>query len=74
MFQGLYGQAPGIAGLHYLALGIGLTGASQFNAMTLDKVYMYFKRKNGGVGRPEYRLRASFNSFSSFCSSLDKRE
>ncbi|KZP33608.1 MFS general substrate transporter [Athelia psychrophila] len=56
IFEGVYGQKPGIAGLHYLALGIGLTGASQVNAYTLDKVYAYFKRKNGGAGKPEYRL------------------
>jgi len=52
----LYQQQPGIAGIHYLALGVGLTGASQINGQTLDKVYVYFKNKNGGVGRPEFRL------------------
>jgi hypothetical protein len=57
IFGVIYQQKPGIAGLHYLALGVGLSGASQLNARTLDKVYVYFKNKNGGVGRPEYRLR-----------------
>lgn len=57
IFEGVYGQEPGIAGLHYFALGIGLSGASQINARTLDKVYRYFKEKNGGEGKPEYRLR-----------------
>ncbi|KIM73432.1 hypothetical protein PILCRDRAFT_829167 [Piloderma croceum F 1598] len=52
----VYEEKPGIAGLHYLALGVGLSGASQVNARTLDKVYGYFKSKNGGVGRPEFRL------------------
>lgn len=52
-----YGERPGIAGLHYLALGVGLSGASQLNARTLDRVYKHFKRKNGGKGRPEFRLR-----------------
>ncbi|KAF7970479.1 hypothetical protein HWV62_23837 [Athelia sp. TMB] len=56
IFGDVYGQAPGIAGLHYLALGIGLSGASQINARLLDRVYKYFKEKNGGAGKPEYRL------------------
>ncbi|TDL17023.1 MFS polyamine transporter [Rickenella mellea] len=51
-----YGFRPGIAGLHYIALGVGLTGASQANARLLDKVYVYLTAKNGGVGKPEFRL------------------
>jgi hypothetical protein len=43
--------------LHYLALGVGLSGASQVNARILDRVYIYFQKRNGGVGRPEFRLR-----------------
>ncbi|RDX43808.1 MFS polyamine transporter [Lentinus brumalis] len=56
IFQGVYGQPVGIAGLHYFALGVGLTGASQINARMLDRIYKYFSDKNGGVGKPEYRL------------------
>jgi hypothetical protein len=57
IFQGEYQQPAGIAGLHYIALGIGLSGASQINARTMDKVYVHLKNKNGGVERPEFRLR-----------------
>ncbi|KAF9235761.1 MFS polyamine transporter [Melanogaster broomeanus] len=60
MFEGAYNEPVGTAGLHYLALGIGLTGASQLNARSLDKVYVYLTKKYGGVGRPEYRLPAMF--------------
>ncbi|KAG0701996.1 major facilitator superfamily domain-containing protein [Suillus ampliporus] len=60
IFQGVYQQPVGIAGLHYIALGIGLMVAAQVNARTLDKVYAHFKRKNGGVGKPEFRLPAMF--------------
>ncbi|OBZ77932.1 hypothetical protein A0H81_01635 [Grifola frondosa] len=56
IFEGVYRQPVGIAGLHYFALGVGLTGASQINARMLDRVYKYFKEKNGGAGKPEYRL------------------
>ncbi|KAG2753484.1 MFS general substrate transporter [Suillus brevipes Sb2] len=58
IFGGVYQQSVGIAGLHYIALGIGVTGASQLNAKTMDKVYVYFKNKHGGVAKPEFRLPA----------------
>lgn len=58
IFQGTYQQSVGIAGLHYLSLGIGLFLASQLNALTMDKVYVYLKSKNGGVAKPEFRLPA----------------
>ncbi|KAG1744785.1 major facilitator superfamily domain-containing protein [Suillus lakei] len=60
IFQGIYQQPVGIAGLHYIALGIGLLGSSQLNGKTLDKIYTHFKNKNGGVGKPEFRLPAMF--------------
>ncbi|KAF8836360.1 MFS polyamine transporter [Paxillus ammoniavirescens] len=60
MFEEVYQQPVGVAGLHYIALGVGLVGASQMNARTLDKIYVHFKNKNGGVGRPEFRLPAMF--------------
>jgi len=63
IFGVVYEEKPGIAGLHYLALGVGLSGASQVNARILDKVYGYFKNKNGGVGRPEFRLRQYIKYF-----------
>jgi hypothetical protein len=63
IFQGVYGQRVGVAGLHYLALGVGLSGASQVNARLLDRVYLYFAGRNGGRGRPEFRLRESLFTF-----------
>ncbi|KAI0051540.1 MFS polyamine transporter [Auriscalpium vulgare] len=56
IFEGTYHERIGIAGINYLALGVGLTGASQTNARVMDKIYRHFKNKNGGVGRPEFRL------------------
>lgn len=56
IFQSSYGHSPGIAGLHYIALGIGISGASQVNARALDRIYHHFTVKNGGIGRPEFRL------------------
>ncbi|KAH7884066.1 MFS polyamine transporter [Phlebopus sp. FC_14] len=60
MFEGVYKQPVGIAGLNYIALGVGLSGASQLNARSLDKVYVRLKNKNGGVGKPEFRLPSMF--------------
>lgn len=60
IFQGTYHQSVGISGLHYAALGLGLSAASQLNARTMDKVYIYLKGKNGGVAKPEFRLRSSY--------------
>ena len=57
IFEGVYRERVGLAGLNYIALGVGLTGASQINARLMDKIYIYFTKKNGGEGRPEYRLR-----------------
>lgn len=57
IFTDVYHESLGISGLHYIALGIGLTLASQINARMLDKIYVHFKNRNGGVGEPEFRLR-----------------
>ena len=57
IFQGIYGESLGIAGLNYIALGIGLSGVSQISARLLDVVYVQLAAKNDGVGKPEYRLR-----------------
>lgn len=60
IFENVYHESVGIGGLNYIALGVGLTGFSQLNARTMDKIYVYLKNKNGGVGRPEFRLREWF--------------
>lgn len=59
IYTGVYHESVGIGGLHYIALGMGLSVASQVNARILDKVYIYYKNRAGGVGRPEFRLRKS---------------
>ena len=58
IFQDVYHNRIGIAGLHYLAFGVGLVSGSQINAMFIDRVYVSLKSRNGGVGKPEFRLRA----------------
>ncbi|KAG0708662.1 MFS polyamine transporter [Suillus ampliporus] len=58
VFELIYHEPVGIAGLHYIALGIGLMVAAQLNAKSMDKIYIYLKNKQGGVGKPEFRLPA----------------
>lgn len=57
IFASVYHERVGVAGLHYIALGVGLSVASQVNARFMDRIYIHFKNKNGGVGEPEFRLR-----------------
>ncbi|KAJ6585510.1 MFS polyamine transporter [Mycena capillaripes] len=56
MFQGAYHESVGISGINYIALGIGITGASQTNARFMDYIYKRLKEKNGGAVEPEYRV------------------
>ncbi|KAJ7808595.1 major facilitator superfamily domain-containing protein [Mycena olivaceomarginata] len=56
MFQGAYGESVGVSGINYLALGVGVTGASQLNAQLMDWMFRRLKERNGGEGRPEYRI------------------
>lgn len=56
IFIHIYKEAPGIAGLHYIALGVGLAIGCYFNALLMDRIYIHYKNKSG-VGEPEYRLR-----------------
>ncbi|KAF8154426.1 MFS polyamine transporter [Crassisporium funariophilum] len=60
IFANVYHQQPGIAGLNYIALGIGLSLASQVNARFMDRIYIHFKKKNGDIGEPEFRLPSMF--------------
>lgn len=57
IFSNVYHEAPGIGGLNYIALGLGLGIFSQLNARYMDKIYVYLKNKNNGVGEPEFRVR-----------------
>ncbi|KAG6878983.1 hypothetical protein C0992_006076, partial [Termitomyces sp. T32_za158] len=56
IYEGQYHETTSIAGLHYIALGTGLTIAAQVNARYMDRIYIHFKNKNNGVGEPEFRL------------------
>lgn len=57
IFGDVYHHRTEIAGLHYLALGLGVSISSQLNARYMDKIYISLKEKNKGVAEPEYRVR-----------------
>ena len=56
IFRTVYKHTLGFAGLHYIALGMGVAIASQANAWLMDPIYMYLKKRNGGIDEPEFRL------------------
>lgn len=56
VFQEAYNESVGIASLNYISLGLGFTLGGQIGGRGVDMIYKRFKAKNGGVGRPEYKL------------------
>ncbi|KAJ8088595.1 hypothetical protein PM082_013838 [Marasmius tenuissimus] len=60
LFVSIYHQSIGIAGLHYLALGLGLYAGAQIANSLLDRIHARLKAKHGGQSRPEYRLPIMF--------------
>ncbi|KAL8806184.1 MAG: hypothetical protein Q9200_005136 [Gallowayella weberi] len=51
-----YHEGVGIAGLNYISMGLGFTLGTQVFSPLNDHIYRIFKSKNGGVGRPEFRI------------------
>lgn len=51
-----YGESVGIGGLNYIALGVGFFVGTQVCAPCQDRIYAALKRRNQGVGRPEFRV------------------
>lgn len=56
VFKEEYHQPPGIASLHYIAMGLGFTLSGQVGGRFVDWNYRRLKQKNGGQGIPEFKL------------------
>ncbi|KAL8892891.1 MAG: hypothetical protein Q9205_005556 [Flavoplaca limonia] len=56
LWTGQYHQSIGIAGLNYISLGVGFTLGAQILSPLNDRIYRILKKKNDGVGKPEYRI------------------
>ncbi|KAI0352812.1 multidrug resistance protein 4 [Trametes cingulata] len=64
VFTGIYGFSIGTGGLAYIGLGVGFFSATLFGAYFADQVYARLVQKNGGKGKPEFRIPALiFGSF-----------
>lgn len=51
-----YHQSVSSSGLHYIALAIGYTIATQVGAPITDRIWAHLKKKGGGTTVPEYRV------------------
>ncbi|TDL29703.1 multidrug resistance protein 4 [Rickenella mellea] len=58
LFQDTYKFSTGIAGLAYLGPGVGCILSTFYNSLIAEKIYNKLADKNGGVGKPEYRMPA----------------
>jgi hypothetical protein len=56
LWANVYHESIGIGGLNYLALGIGLFLGTQLRAPTQDRIYRTLKKRNHGIGKPEFRV------------------
>ncbi|KAJ7178926.1 MFS polyamine transporter [Mycena filopes] len=56
IYVSVYHEGIGIAGLHYLAFGLGLYGGAQICNALLDKIHAALAERYKDAGRPEYRL------------------
>jgi multidrug resistance protein len=51
-----YHESVGIGGLNYISLGVGFFLGTQLCAPAQDRIYRALKKRNGGVGKPEFRV------------------
>ncbi|KAG9236349.1 MFS multidrug transporter-like protein [Amylocarpus encephaloides] len=56
LWEDVYNESVGIGGLNYISLGVGFFLGTQVCAPTQDKIYKELKKRNGGVGKPEFRV------------------
>lgn len=56
LWENDYHESVGIGGLNYIALGIGFFTGTQVCAPLQDRIYRILKARNGGVGKPEFRV------------------
>mgnify|MGYP001563815374 FL=1 len=62
IFVEIYHQSIGIAGTNFIAQGLGFFVWAQIQGRLMDKIYRLLKERNGGVGKPEFRLPLSESS------------
>lgn len=60
LWSGEYGESVGTGSLNYIALGVGFFCGTQITAPINDRIYRRLKKRNNGVGRPEFRVPLMF--------------
>jgi hypothetical protein len=60
LWQNVYHENSGIGGLNYISLGLGFFLGSQVTAPLNDRLYRRLKKRNNGVGKPEFRVPMMF--------------
>ena len=56
LWESVYHESIGIGGLNYISLGVGFFLGAQICAPINDRIYRRLKKRNNGVGRPEFRV------------------
>ncbi len=56
LWSNVYHESIGIGGLNYISLGCGFFLGTQICAPLQDRIYTALKARNGGVGKPEFRV------------------
>jgi MFS family permease len=56
LWENEYHESVGIGGLNYISLGVGFFLGTQICAPCQDKIYRALKKRNNGVGKPEFRV------------------
>ncbi|KAI9837946.1 MAG: hypothetical protein M1837_002654 [Sclerophora amabilis] len=56
LWEERYGESIGIGGLNYISLGLGFFLGAQGCANGTDRIYRILKKRNNGVGQPEFRV------------------
>ncbi|KAI9706222.1 MAG: hypothetical protein M1812_008245 [Candelaria pacifica] len=51
-----YHESIGIGGLNYISLGLGFFLGTQICAPINDRIYRTLKKRNNGIGKPEFRV------------------
>ncbi|KAJ4983434.1 major facilitator superfamily transporter [Stagonosporopsis vannaccii] len=56
LWTGTYHMSTGIASLNFISMGVGFFLGTQITAPLNDLLYRRLKKRNGGVGKPEFRV------------------
>lgn len=56
LWTGGYGESTGVGSLNFISMGLGFFLGTQITAPLNDGLYRRLKKKNNGVGKPEFRV------------------